>query len=212
MHILSIVAFSFCLVSSISGHGRLIDPAARNAMWRFGFPNPANYNDNGLNCGGYSTQWSKNSGKCGICGDAYHLKDQPHNDGGRYANGIIAKTYKRGEVIEVEVHLTSNHQGWFEFRIGKYDDASIQGDAMGRLKGHLLEVVGAGTRFNLPRGSANGKFKTKLRLPADLLCKRCVMQWWYNAGNNWDCDSDGCGVGHGKQEHFVNCADVKIVN
>ncbi len=41
-------------------------------------------------------------------------------------------------------------------------------------------------------------------------CERCVLQWWYNAGSNWDCDSDGCGVGHGKQEHFVNYADVKI--
>ncbi len=199
-----------CLVNLIAGHGRLIDPAARNAMWRFGFPNPKNYNDNELNCGGYSTQWLKNDGKCGVCGDPYHVKNQPHNDGGRYANGIIAKTYKRGQVIEVEVDLTSNHQGWFEFRIGKYDNKKIEGDVMGRLKGHLLEVVGAGTRFNLPRGSGNGKFKTKLRLPAGLVCEKCVLQWWYNAGNNWDCDSDGCGVGHGKQEHFVNCADVKI--
>lgn len=34
-----------------------MDPPARNAMWRFGFPNPVNYNDNELFCGGYA-------GKC----------------------------------------------------------------------------------------------------------------------------------------------------
>lgn len=36
------------------GHGRLMDPPARNSMWRFGFPNPVNYNDNELFCGGYA--------------------------------------------------------------------------------------------------------------------------------------------------------------
>lgn len=30
-------------------------------------------------------------------------------------------------------------------------------------------------------------------------------------GNNWGCDDNGCGVGHGKkQETFVNCADIRI--
>lgn len=38
----------------ISAHGRLMEPPARNAMWRFGFPNPVNYNDNELFCGGYA--------------------------------------------------------------------------------------------------------------------------------------------------------------
>lgn len=35
------------LVHHVGGHGRLMEPPARNAMWRFGFPNPVNYNDNG---------------------------------------------------------------------------------------------------------------------------------------------------------------------
>lgn len=39
------------------GHGRLMDPPARNSMWRFGFPNPVNYNDNELFCGGYAGQF-----------------------------------------------------------------------------------------------------------------------------------------------------------
>lgn len=39
------------------GHGRLMEPPGRNAMWRFGFPNPVNYNDNELFCGGYAGRW-----------------------------------------------------------------------------------------------------------------------------------------------------------
>ena len=31
-------------------------------------------------------------------------------------------------------------------------------------------------------------------------------------GNNWGCDSTGCGMGLGKQENFVNCADIAILN
>lgn len=38
----------------VNAHGRLMDPPARNAMWRFGFPNPVNYDDNELFCGGYA--------------------------------------------------------------------------------------------------------------------------------------------------------------
>ena len=34
------------------GHGRLIDPPSRSSMWRYGFNNPPNYDDNQLYCGG----------------------------------------------------------------------------------------------------------------------------------------------------------------
>eukprot|EP00794_Sanderia_malayensis_P016055 gene16055-17677_t len=207
---MTIITVAFILsvtLGHVLGHGRLIDPPSRNAMWRFGFDNPPNYNDNELNCGGFSTQWQKNKGRCGICGDPYGVAK--HMAPGKYANGIIGEVYRQGQEIEVVVDLTSNHQGWFEFRIAKVS-GQLQGDDKGRLRGHLLEVVGGGTRFNLPRGSGDQVFKTKLRLPSDLTCDQCVMQWWYSAGNNWDCDSTGCGMGKGKQEHFVNCADVKI--
>jgi len=41
-------------LTGVSGHGRLMNPPARNSMWRFGFPNPVNYNDNELFCGGHA--------------------------------------------------------------------------------------------------------------------------------------------------------------
>ena len=39
-------------MAEVAGHGRLMDPPARNSMWRLGFDNPVNYNDNELYCGG----------------------------------------------------------------------------------------------------------------------------------------------------------------
>ncbi|XP_030761831.1 uncharacterized protein LOC115886703 isoform X2 [Sitophilus oryzae] len=93
LQILVIVCASF--LELVRGHGRLMDPPARNSMWRFGFPNPVNYNDNELYCGGYSVQWEQNGGKCGICGDAYHLEEpRPHEAGGLYAKGIVARHYR----------------------------------------------------------------------------------------------------------------------
>ena len=71
------------LFMTIYGHGYLKVPAARNCMWRFGFRNPKNYNDNELYCGGRILMWRQNGGKCGVCGDPYHVKNQPHMDGGR---------------------------------------------------------------------------------------------------------------------------------
>ena len=114
------------LVTLALGHGMLIDPASRNSAWRF-FPNrPSQYTDNELNCGGYSVQWSKNKGKCGVCGDAYHLKNPRYVYPGRYAkDGFIAKTYKEGQEIEVKVKITSNHQGFFRFSLGKVEKRPI---------------------------------------------------------------------------------------
>ena len=48
--LLSIILFE--LVSLSSQHGFMIEPPARNSMWRHGFNSPPDYNDNELFCGG----------------------------------------------------------------------------------------------------------------------------------------------------------------
>ena len=40
------------LLDVVTGHGRLLEPPSRASMWRLGFQNPKNYNDNQLFCGG----------------------------------------------------------------------------------------------------------------------------------------------------------------
>jgi hypothetical protein len=62
-------------------------------------------------------QWDYFGGKCGVCGDRY---DDPHpqdnENTGKYGKGIIAKQYTSGSVIDIEVLLTTNHMGYFNFR------------------------------------------------------------------------------------------------
>ena len=38
-----------------------MEPPSRNAQWRFGYPNPVNYNDNELFCGGRAGNVLKNT-------------------------------------------------------------------------------------------------------------------------------------------------------
>ena len=106
---------------SVHGHGRLMDPPSRNAMWRFGFTNPVNYNDNEVYCGGYGSedevistsvpnqfsnpyslipvQFDKYDGKCGVCGDEFGQEPpRDHESGGKFGNGIIGKRYVMGQV------------------------------------------------------------------------------------------------------------------
>lgn len=65
----------------------------------------------------------QNGGKCGICGDPYN-QPQPrdHEAGGKYASGIISRRYTEGQLIDVDVDITANHKGWFEFRLCPNND------------------------------------------------------------------------------------------
>ena len=42
------------IINYVQGHARLLDPPSRASMWRAGFDNPADYDDNGRNCGGFN--------------------------------------------------------------------------------------------------------------------------------------------------------------
>ena len=196
------------MIALVLGHGMMLDPASRNSAWRF-FPNrPKQYTDNELNCGGFSVQWNTNNGKCGVCGDAYHDKNPKYVYPGKFAKDVfITKTYREGETIKVTIKITSNHQGFFRFSVGKVMSRPIRQQQLTHV---LLQPDGSNT-WQL-HSSGNGNFQIKLVLPRGLTCDHCVLQWWWTVGNNWGCDDDGnCGVGLGKkQETFVNCADIKI--
>ena len=51
---------------------------------------------------------SVNRGRCGLCGDEYSGL-QHHMAGGTFASGIIARSYSRGQVIDIEIDLVANH-------------------------------------------------------------------------------------------------------
>lgn len=198
----------------IHGHGRLMDPPSRNAMWRFGYPNPVNYNDNELFCGGYAVHWQQNKGKCGVCGDAYHLSQpRPHEAGGEFANGIIVRHYTAGQEIEVEVELTANHYGRFELYLCPSNDPSRVA-TQECFDSYPLYVSGTqDVRFEIPRDTdKKGVIRYSVTLPPYLTCSQCIVQWTYYTGNMWGtCENGTEAVGCGRPETFRNCADVSIV-
>ncbi|XP_051160757.1 uncharacterized protein LOC127281199 [Leptopilina boulardi] len=197
------------LVYKVSGHGRLIEPPSRASMWRFGFNTPENYNDHELYCGGYSRQWTRNNGKCGICGDAWDMKKpRPHESGGLYGNNIIVRKYKTGSIIPIRIELTANHNGYFEFRTCpmSYKGIEVTQDCLDK---NLLHGENGTIRYY--PGPGNGIFESYYKLPEGLTCVQCVFQWRYVAGNNWgNCENGTGAVGCGPQEEFRSCADIAI--
>jgi len=194
-----------------SGHGRMMDPVARASAWRLGFPTPHNYDDNALFCGGFGMKMN-NGGKCGVCGDPWNGVRE-NEAGGRYAKGIIVKTYKMGQVFTTKTMITANHFGWFEYRICPNNDVTkpVTHECLDK---HVLQLAdGSGTRFPISTRRV-GMYQTDLKLPDGMVCSQCVIQWKYHAGNSWGVDPDtgkGC-VGCGPQEEFYGCADVAIVS
>lgn len=62
------------------------------------------------------TQWHQNGGRCGVCGDPYN-GIRENEAGGKYATGTISRHYTEGQSISVTVDVTTNHGGYFEFRL-----------------------------------------------------------------------------------------------
>lgn len=124
-----------------------------------------------------------------MCGDRF---DGPRQNeaGGKYASGIISRSYTEGEVIPITVMLTAPHAGWFEFRICPNNDVT-KAVTQECLDMYLLGLAGnpEKTRFsNVSQGSIWKEvevYKLEYRLPASLTCAQCVLQWRYNTGNDW---------------------------
>ena len=100
------------LISLVWGHGSMVEPPSRAVMADHGFPsNPRDYNWMEGFCGGKGHQWSTEiGGRCGICGDPWDAETREHEaPGGKFANGIVVRHYRPGQVITVTSHITANH-------------------------------------------------------------------------------------------------------
>ncbi|GLG98529.1 Uncharacterized protein GBIM_05171, partial [Gryllus bimaculatus] len=165
----------------LQGHARLMDPPARNSMWRLGFPNPVDYDDNELYCGGWSVQHQQNGGRCGVCGDPWNQREpRAHEAGGKFAKGIIGRRYTVGQDITIEVDLTSNHYGYFEAKICPNNNPRYEAtqECFDR---YPLYV--SGTRdvaMQIPPDTPKKAYLPyRVRLPPYLTCTQCVIQWTY---------------------------------
>lgn len=193
-------------VSTVYGHGRLINPPGRSTMWKYGFNTPVNTDDHQLSCGGFGVQFYRNNGKCGICGDRYD-GDRPNEAGGKYATGTIARAYNQGDVITVQIEITVNHGGWFQFKLCPNNDVKKRATQQ-CLDKYVLRQLDGSTKFVVPDGL--GIVSIQLKLPKELTCSQCVFQWKWNTASNVRCDGSNCCRGCGPQEQFYGCSDISI--
>lgn len=205
---------AFCLLLFIAkagliwAHGRLIEPVGRSTMWRVGYPVPKNYNDNGINCGGYNPPWSGKHVKCGVCGDPYN-GPRDNEAGGKYATGKVVSHYIKGHVIFVKVQLTANHGGYFLFNLCPVKNSRIKATE-NCFSRYPLRVESTEKLQYILTNSDPGYISLPLRLPSQLTCRQCVFRWKYIAATTWGCDGKRCCSGCGPQEEFFACSDIEI--
>ncbi|XP_064596569.1 uncharacterized protein LOC135463183 [Liolophura sinensis] len=218
---ISCIQLSICLIfkvivyfaSSASCHGYMKYPPSRGSLRDFGYENAAvNYDVHGQNCGGKLRQWTKNSGKCGVCGDPYDVYPRQHEaPDGKFATGTIVKRYNQGRQLDVEVVMTWGHRGWMEFRLCPIDNKNTP-PTQECLDKYLLSKSGSDeTRMAVEAFGKREIIRLSLDLPTTLVCSQCVLQWKYHTGKDWGCEPTGkCGLGLGPQEEFYTCADIAI--
>lgn len=192
----------------VTSHARLMEPESRATRWRFNHSAPVNYNDNQGYCGGYTNQWIKNKGKCGICGDPFNSTvPRLHELGGKYGEGIIVKKYIDVKEMNVSVFITANHKGYFKFDLCNLDiNKKEEEKCFVR-----LDIIEKGKRIKVAP-SVYGWYNTTVLIPNETTCEHCVFRWRYIAGNNWGYCRNGKGkTGCGPQEEFRACSDILIV-
>lgn len=168
-------------------HGYLANPPSRASAW---LEDPdfldccKNYDYNQMFCGGFRNQWENNGGRCGVCGDPYE-ESEPRNyeKGGSKYLGKIVRTYKKNSEIPVDVILTANHMGYFEFKICKVDGWETDATEACLNRTKLVIKEASGTKY--PVSSSLEIAHLSLVLPQNFVCSHCVLQWKYVTGNSW---------------------------
>lgn len=79
----------------------------------------------------------------------------------------------------------------------------------------LLKIAGTdSTKFRDVDKYGSESITVRVKLPSDVSCRHCVLQWRYTTGNSWGTDpstgQSGLGMGV-ENETFMGCADVSIV-
>lgn len=98
---------------------------------------------------------------------------------GEWYRGIITGRYTAGQIIDIDVELTQSHLGFMEFRLCT-NPGNGAGETQACFNQHLLQRAdGGGSRVTVDR---TGWYNIRYRLPANVRCARCVLQWNYRAG------------------------------
>lgn len=120
--------------------------------------------------------------KCGICGDRYQ-GPRRHEAGGKFARGVIVRHYQQGQDIDVWVDVTTNHLGWMEWRLCPHNDVRTPA-TQECLDQYVLERTdGQGVKYHV-EDPLERHVKIQLKLPADVTCDQCIIQWKYHTGES----------------------------
>lgn len=202
------IALVVALIGCVAGHGTVHDPVARQTRWRYDSSANPNWDDVGVYCGGFNVQWNTNGGRCGVCGDDFRENTpRSHELGGRFGQGTIVRTYNSGAQLPVNIQITANHRGHFEFKLCNLDRSNENEACFEQTR---LRLTNGADRYWLHTPDP-AWFNVVLQIPSGYRCNHCVLQWTYVAGNNWGICADGSGsLGCGPQEHFRGCSDIRI--
>jgi len=219
----------------VAGHGNLIMPAPRNT------DATTNYNTPGLCAGGpylvYPAGKTFPNGVHGVCGDpavgtsAASPSYLRHEGGGGFEklNGGYRMTYyPQGGTVNIKIFITANHGGYFEFAVCPVPPG-VEGVAERKyvteacFKQNPTPVIGSSVTYLNYNQQPPFTITTSAKLPANLVCARCVFRWHYVTANScnppnfpksWKIDSQmgTCGTNTAANpEEFWNCADIGIV-
>lgn len=178
---ITFILLCLCNIAAVNAHGYMCNPAARNALVQCGFPGaPKNDNWMANNAGGPSVVYPCPK-KFSPCGDPMGgpWDSMP---GGKYDIGVPSQNYSSGESIVVDVILTANHKGVFEFVLWDHDMTKE------------LAFLGA---YQI--SESINTYKVPLMLPK-VSCEMCNLQWHWVTGNSPGADP----------EEFWNCAWISI--
>ncbi|KAL7633570.1 UNVERIFIED_CONTAM: hypothetical protein RMT77_016103 [Armadillidium vulgare] len=162
-------------IIQVRGHAALLEPPARNVMWRTGFTEvPYHPDDDYLVC----TEAEGGTTKCPPCGDRDDTPlPHPHEAGGEFAKGIITRTYNMGQVMEVFVNVTRSHGGFIEFKICPNNNISVpvSQDCLDQYPLQILGQQSSKVKLKAPYDGTE-EVKVKVKLPSSLTCSQCVLQ------------------------------------
>ena len=211
------------LVSTVNGHGYLSEPPSRNILAK---------NQNCPHClnGGTvddvsakkTLRWPR--GNHGLCGDSfYDTAPRNHEAGGTYYQKGVHTNYTQGQVMDIDIDITTNHNGRFGFRIckvnGGYDSAvenekkELTEECFDQNILQQANVAGAqspGQRwfYTNPQDPVSTAYNLHYQLPEDLVCdgqeSHCVLQWYWMTFNT--CQPSDAPVKYTRSEyHLRNC-------
>ncbi|RZB40767.1 Chitin bind 3 domain containing protein [Asbolus verrucosus] len=203
-----VILVALALFEQVSSHGMMLTPSNRASLWRINKNSPKNENDDAFDCGGLETQWNKNGGKCGTCGDNWASPVPRSNENtGKFGNGLVSKTYLSGSAIDVSVKLTVNHLGTFSYSL-----CVLKNPTKPETEDCFVDLKLADGSSVYTVNANDSTISNKVQLPSGLTCKHCVLRWHYKCGNSVGKCEDGIQKkGCGNQVTFRSCADISIV-